>query len=118
MRIGKYLRKACSERSDHLDIRQPLFVRPQCKRFADDVIDVDHRARGLSLARERQQVADDACGALGFCEYHFDTAPRAVVERPLTESFRPAQDCRKRVVQFVRDAGDGLPERRHFFGLQ
>ena len=36
----------------------------------------------------------------------------------LREPFGPAEDRRERVVQFVRDAGDRLPERRHLLRLQ
>ena len=36
-----------------------LLVGAQRQRFAHDLVDVDHRARRLALAREGQQVADD-----------------------------------------------------------
>ena len=36
-----------------------LLVGAQRQRFAHDLVDVDHRARRVALARERQQVADD-----------------------------------------------------------
>ena len=35
-----------------------------------------------------------------------------------SQAFGPRQDRRERIVQFVRDAGDGLAERGHFFGLE
>ena len=38
--------------------------------------------------------------------------------RPLRQPLGPGQDGRERVVQLVRDAGDRLPERGEFFGLQ
>ena len=95
-----------------------LLVGAQRQRLAHDLVEVDHRARRLPLARERQQVADDARGALGFAEDDVDAAPRRVVERLLGQPLGPAQDRRQRVVQLVRDAGDRLAERRHLFRLQ
>ena len=68
--------------------------------------------------REGQQVAHDARGALGFAEDDLEPVPRFVVGRPFGEPLRPRQDRGERVVQLVRDAGDGLPERRHLLGLQ
>ena len=37
---------------------------------------------------------------------------------PFGQAFGPAENGRERVVQLVCDARDGLPERRHLFGLQ
>ena len=106
------------ERRHDLDVREPLLVGAQRQRLADDLVEVDHRARGLPLAGKRQQVADDARGALGFAEDDVDAAPRCSVERLLGEPLGPAQDRRQRVVQLVRDAGNRLAERRHLFRLQ
>ena len=41
-----------------------------------------------------------------------------VERRRLREPFGPAENRRERVVQLVRDAGNGLAERGHFLGLQ
>ena len=51
-----------------------LLVGAQRQRFAHDLIHVHHRARRLALARERQQVADDARGALRFAENRLEPA--------------------------------------------
>ena len=59
MRIGEHLRQAGGERVDDGDVAEALLVRAQRQRLAHDLIDVDHRARRLALAREGQQVADD-----------------------------------------------------------
>ena len=97
----------------------PLIVRPQRQRLADDVVDVHHHARGLALAREGEQVADDAGGALRLAQDRFEAAAHRIVERRLLrQPLGPAQDRGERVVQFVRHAGDRLAERRHLFRLQ
>ena len=85
----------------------------QRQRFADDLVQIDHRARGLPFPREGQQVADDARGALGFAEDDVESAPRRFVERCFCDR-RSAQreDRRQWIVQLVRDAGDRLSERR------
>ena len=72
----------------------------------------------MALAGERQEVADDLRRALRFAEDRLEAAPRLIVHRALRQPFRPRQDRRQRVVQLVRDAGDGLPERGQFFRLQ
>ena len=65
------------------DVRDALLVGAQRQRLAHDLIDVHHRARRLPLARERQQVADDARGALRFAEDGLEAAADRVVERRL-----------------------------------
>ena len=45
-------------------------------------------------------------------------AQRFVEAFPLRQTLGPAEDRGERVVQLVRDAGDRLSERGHFFGLQ
>ena len=70
-----------------------------------DLVDVDHRPRRLPLPGKRQQVADDARGALRLAEDDVDAAARVVGSSDLFgEPLGPAQDRRQRVVQFVRDA--------------
>ena len=110
--------KAGGERVDHRDVGEALFVGAQREGFAHHLVHVDHRARRLALASEREQVADDAGGAFGFGEDGLEPAAHRLFERALREPFGPAEDRRERVVQLVRDAGDRLPERRHFLGLQ
>ena len=95
-----------------------LFVRAQRERLADDLVQVDHRARGVALARERQQVADDLRGALRLAQDGLEAALRLLVDRSLREPLGPGQDRRERVVQLVRDAGDRLAERGELFRLQ
>ena len=119
MAVGEHLRQAGGERVDDGDVRDALLVGAQRQRLAHDLVDVDHRARRLPLARERQQVADDARGALGFAEDGLEAAADRLVERrSLRQPLGPAEDRRERVVQLVRDAGDRLAERRHLLGLQ
>ena len=88
------------------------------ERFAHHLVDVDHRARRVALAREGQQVADDARGALGLAEDGLDAAARGGVEIALGEALGPREDRRERVVQLVRDARDGGAEGGHLLGLQ
>ena len=71
-------------------LRDALFVGAQRQRFAHHLVDVHHRARRLPLARERQQVADDARGALGLAEDRFEAAADRLVERRRCDS-RSAQ---------------------------
>ena len=63
----------------------------QRERFAHDLVDVHHRARGLAFARERQQVAHDARRALGFAEDGFEAAAdRRVERRTFATAARPS----------------------------
>ena len=117
--VGKHLRQPGREGINHSDVRNPLFVCPQGEGFTDDLIEIDHRARRLTLAREREQIADDARGTFRFAEDRFEAAPNWFVERgALRQSLCPAEDGRQRIVQLVRDAGDGLAERGHLLCLQ
>ena len=117
--VGEHLRQAGGERIDDGDVRDALLVRAQRERFAHDLVDVHHGARRLPLARERQKVADDPRGALRFAEDRLEpAAERRIERRLLRQPLGPAQDGRQRVVELVRDAGDGLAERRHLLGLQ
>ena len=100
------------------DVADPLLVRAQRQRLAHDLVHVDHRARRLALARERQQVADDPRGALRLAEDRLEAALGLLVDRSLRQPLGPGQDRRERVVQLVRDAGDRLAERGHLLGLQ
>ena len=116
--IGKDLRQAGGERVEHRDIREPLLVRAKRERLPHDLVHVDHRARRLPLARERQQVSDDARGALGFAEDGFEPAADGVVEPgSLRQPLGPTEDRGERIIELVRDAGDRLAERRHLFRL-
>ena len=117
--VGEHLRQAGGERVDDRDVRDALLVGAQRERLAHDLVHVHHRARRLPLAREGQQVADDARGALGFAEDRLEAAADRLVERrALRQALGPAEDRRERVVQLVRDAGDRLAERRHLLRLQ
>ncbi len=117
--VGEDLRQPGRERVEDIDVGHPLFVRAQRERFARHLIDVDHRAGRIPLARERQQATDDAGGALGFAQDGLEPAPDGLVEhRALRQALGPGQDRGKRVVQLVRDAGDRLAQGGHFFGLQ
>ena len=69
----------------------PLLVGAKRQRLAHDLVEVDHRARGLALAGERQQVADDAGGAFGLAEDDLETALGLVVDARASAS-RSAHD--------------------------
>ena len=118
MRIGERLRQAGGERLDGRDVVDALLVRAQRQRFANHLIEVDHRARRVALAREGQQVADDLGGALRLAEDGLEAAARVVVGGPLRQTLGPGEDGRERVVELVRDAGDRLTERRELLGLE
>src|SRR5436190_555932 len=69
--------------------------------------------------RERQQVAHDRRGALGFLANHRERlgqARRHVCR--LAEQVAEPDHRGEGVVEVVRDAGDQLPDRRHLLGLQ
>ena len=69
--VREHLGQAGGERVDDRDVGDALFVRAQRQRFAHHLVHVDHRARRLPLAREGQQVADDAGGAFRFARGWF-----------------------------------------------
>jgi len=116
--IGEHFRQTVRQGLDHLDVADFLLVGPQGKGFAHHLVQVDHRPCRLALAREGQQVADDAGGTLGFGEDDLESLPRLVVHATFGEPLRPRQDGGERIVELVRDAGNGLPERGHLLGLQ
>ncbi len=119
MAVSEHLRQSGSQRVDDADVRHALLVRPQRHRLARHLIHIHHRARRLPLAREREQVADDARGAFGFAEDDFEAVAHRLFERrALRQPLGPGEDRRERVVQLVGDAGNRLPERGHFLGLQ
>ena len=97
---------------------QPLLVGSQRQGLADDLIHVHHRARRMTLPREREQVADDARGALGFGEDRLEPSPGLIVGRMLGQTFGPRQDRRERIVQFVSDARNRLTERGKLLRLE
>ena len=101
-----------------VDVGDALLVGAQRERFAHHLVEVHHHARALALAREGQQVADDARGAFGFAADDLEAAARLVVGRMLGEALGPGENRRERVVQFVRDARNRLAERGHLFRLQ
>ena len=103
MPIRKNIRHAGRKCFDDLDVRDLLFVGAQRERFANDLIEIDHRARGLPLAREGEEVADDSRGALRLAEDHLDAAFRGLVEIAFGQPLGPRQDGCERVVQLVRD---------------
>ena len=116
--VGKHFRQPTRERLDHLNVADLLLVGPQRERLAYHLVQIHHGTRGLALARERQQVADNAGGAFGFGQDDFQSLSRLVVDVAFGEPFGPRQDGRQRVVQLVGNAGNGLAERGHLLGLQ
>ena len=97
---------------------EALLVLAQGERVAHDLVHVHRRARRVALAGERQQMPDDPGGALGFVEDGVEPLPEALGRGPAREPLGPGEDGRERVVQLVRDPGDGLAEHRHLLGLQ
>ena len=88
------------------------------QRFADNLVQVDHRARRVALAGEGQKVADDLGGAFRFAEDRLETPARLFVDVTLGEPLGPGEDRRQRVIELVGDAGDRLSERSELLGLQ
>ena len=91
------------------------------ERLAHNVVEVDHRAGRLPLARERQQIPDDLRGPLGLAQDGFEPPLRPFVNLargPLRQTLGPREDRRQRVVELVGDAGDGLTECRELLCLK
>ena len=118
VRVGEHLGQAGRQRLDDGDVGDALLVRPERQRLAHDVVDVHHRARRVPLAREREQVPDDARRAFGFREDDVEAAPRLIVRLAVRQPLGPGEDGGERVVQLVRDARDRLAERGELLGLQ
>ena len=118
MRVGEDRWQPRRQCRDDIDVGQALLVGTQRQRLADDLVQIDHRARGLALSREREQISHDPGGTLRLTEDDVDASPGRLVEVPLGQTLGPAEDGGERVVQFVRDTGDGLAESGHLFRLQ
>ncbi len=118
VRIGEHLREAGGQRLDDGDVADALVVGPQRQSLANDLVEVDHRARRMPLAGEHQQIADDLRGALRLAEDRLETTARLVVHTALREPLGARQNRRERVVQLVRDTGNGLTQGGELLGLQ
>ncbi len=66
--VGKHLGKTGCQAVDHHDVGDPLLVGAKRERFADHLVEINHRARRVTLPRERQQVANDLRGPLGLAQ--------------------------------------------------
>jgi hypothetical protein len=105
MRVGEHLRQAGGQRVDDADVVQALLVGAQRQRLPNDLVHVDHRTGRVALAREREQVADDARGAFGFGKDGVEPALHLFVGiRPFDQPLAPRQDRRQRIVELMRDA--------------
>ena len=62
------------------DARELLLVGAPRQRLIHDLVEVDHRSRRPTLAREGQQVADDPRGAVGLAEDDIDPQTHSVIE--------------------------------------
>ena len=84
---------------------------------ADDVVQVEANAPfGFPLPGEREQITHDLSRARGLVIDRLQREPRLRVHPFLEEKLREAEYRRERIVQLVRDAGQGRAERRHAFG--
>ena len=118
MRIGKNERQAGGERIDERDIGDALLELPERERVAHHLIHIHHRPRGVALAGEHQQAAHDLGGALGLAEDGVETAAQRRIGGLAIQPLGRGENRRQRVVEFVRDARNGLAERRQLLGLQ
>ena len=119
MGVAEGLRKARRERINDAEVCDALIVGAQGECLANHLIDVDHRARRLTLARECQQVPHNARGPFRLAQDDFQPAPHLRLERRLLgQALRPRQDRGEWIVEFVRDAGNRLAERGHFLCLE
>ena len=118
VRIRKHFRQSRGERLENVDVADALFVRAKRQRLANHLIQVHHRARGVTLAGEGQQIADDLGRALRLTQDRFEAALGLIVDRSLREPLGPRQDRGERIVELVGDAGDRLPQRRQLLRLQ
>ena len=66
-----------------------LIVGAQGERLAHDLVQIDHRARRVPLAREGQQVAHDLRGALRLAQDRLEAAPGLLVDGSLRRAARP-----------------------------
>ena len=94
------------------------WVRAEGQRLRHHLIQLDHRPRGLALAREGQQVPDDPGGPLRLAENGIQAPAHRLVGLPLGQPLGRREDCGERVVQLVRDARDCLPEGCHLLRLE
>ena len=118
VRIGEDVRQAGRERLERGDVVQALLVGAEGQGLADDLIHIDHRARRVPLAGERQQVAHDLRGALRLAEDDVEASLGRLVHGLRCEALGPCQDGRERIVQLVSDAGNRLPQRGQLLRLQ
>ena len=118
VRVGKYVRQPRGKRLEDCDVAETLIVGAQRQCFANDTIEIHHRPRRMTLARERQKVADDFRRTLGLAENGFQSAACPFVNVLLRETLGPRQNRRQWIVQFVGDARNRLAKRRQLLCLE
>ena len=118
VRIREDERQPSGERLEDVDVAQTLLVRAQRQRFAHHLVHIHHRTRGVSLARKREQIANDLGSPLRFAQDRFETAFGLIVDVPLRQALCPGENRREGIVQFVGDARNRLAESGQLFGLQ
>ena len=103
----------------HFDIVGAEVVFTQRKRVFQNLIQLHGQALGLVLARETQQVLHDAMRSLRLLVELLDVigALRAD-DIGRSQQLPVTQNRRQGIVQFVRHAGNELPDGGHFFALQ
>jgi hypothetical protein len=116
--IGKHLRKAGRQRFENRDVADALLVGSQGQGLAHDLVEIHHRARGVTFPREGQEVADDLRRPLRFPEDGLQAAANLLVDLSLGKTLGPGENGRERIVQLVRDARNRLSERRQLLGLE
>ena len=109
--VTDHLGQVLRELDLRLDVPQPEVVAHQQQRALHQVVQVQPRTLGRSLAGEGEQVADDAPRALRLLVDHPQVATVARSQLLLLEQeLRQPRDRREGIVELVRDAGHELPD--------
>src|SRR5204862_6110139 len=111
-------RQILSTVEDDLDAARAQFVGQELDRLLDHVVESYLAPFGRTLAREREEVADDAHAALGRRVDPLRSPFETAVLRRMSEEMSLADDDRQRVVQLVGDAGQTPAHRCDLLSLQ
>ena len=118
MPVADHLGQVLRELDLRLDVPQPEIVAHQQQRALHQVVQVQARALGRSLAGEGEQVADDATRPLRLLVDHPQVATVARSQLLLLEQeLGEPRDRGEGVVELVRDAGHELADRGELLAL-